>query len=42
LDWLEPLTALGDDQRAKAVFDELIANPAAKEFAPGDERGERT
>lgn len=30
LQYAQTLTALGDDQRAKAVFDWLIANPATK------------
>jgi cellulose synthase/poly-beta-1,6-N-acetylglucosamine synthase-like glycosyltransferase/thioredoxin-like negative regulator of GroEL len=34
LQYAQTLTALGDDQRAKAVFDWLIANPATKGPGP--------
>jgi hypothetical protein len=34
LQYAQTLTALGDDQRAKAVFDWLIANPANKGPGP--------
>jgi tetratricopeptide (TPR) repeat protein len=36
LQYAQTLTALGDDQRAKAVFDWLIANPASKGPAPSE------
>jgi tetratricopeptide (TPR) repeat protein len=36
LQYAQTLTALGDDQRARAVFDWLLANPVSKLPAPSD------
>ena len=35
LQYAQTLTALGEDQKAKAVFDWLIANPESKGPGPG-------